>query len=91
MSNYASACTEETLAFLTAQYDEDVVEGMAAGPFDSDECLAAFLGCPLSDLRFGALAVRDEADREKHEETDAPRCYCERCEPTHLAPYCMQV
>ena len=46
---------------------EDVEDGMASGPYDSDADLAAFLGVDIDDLHYGALAVRDEDQGKKRD------------------------
>ena len=62
--NYLSAEAGNNAAFLKAQYDEDVGEGMALGPYSTDEELAATINTAPADICYGALAVRDEVDAE---------------------------
>ena len=63
--NYSSAEAPENAKFLMDQFDEDVQEGMMDGPFACEAEVAAHLGCSTTQLVYGALAVRDEADGKK--------------------------
>ena len=58
-ANYESAYKYEEQ--LRAQFDEDVEEGLAAGPFhDDDDALANCLGVGVGELCHGSLAVIQE-------------------------------
>ena len=63
--NYSSAEAPANAQFLKDQFDEDVQEGMMDGPFVCEAEVAAHLGCSTTQLVYGALAVRDEADGKK--------------------------
>ena len=59
-TKYSSVKSAENTEFLKKQYEEDVREGMVAGPSASDRETASHLGCSVGALYYGAHAVLEE-------------------------------